>query len=38
MLFWGKAGAALDRKRAFELASAGAGLGCARSKGVQQFF
>ncbi len=34
MLIEGRAGVAIDEKRAFELASAGAALGCAHSKGV----
>ena len=34
MLFWGRPDVAIDHKRAFELASAGAGMGCAHSKGV----
>jgi len=35
MLFWGSWGIVpADHKRAFELASAGAGMGCAHSKGV----
>jgi TPR repeat protein len=34
MLFEGRAGVAKDRKRAFELAKAGAALGCAHSKGA----
>ena len=34
MLFWGKADVTVDHKRAFALASVGAGMGCAHSKGV----
>jgi len=34
MLFWGRRDVPLDHKRAFELASVGAGIGCAHSKGV----
>jgi TPR repeat protein len=34
MLIDGRAGVAVNKKRAFELAAAGAALGCARSKGV----
>ncbi len=34
MLIWGRAGVAVDKKRAFALARAGAALGCAHSKGV----
>jgi len=34
MLFWGKHDVPADHKRAFELASAGASMGCAHSKGV----
>jgi TPR repeat protein len=34
MLVEGRAGVAVDEKRAFELAAAGAALGCAHSKGV----
>ena len=34
MLFWGRPNVPEDHKRAFELASAGAGMGCAHSKGV----
>jgi len=34
MLFWGKPDVPADHKRAFELASAGAGMGCVHSKGV----
>jgi TPR repeat protein len=34
MLLFGRPDVPIDRKRAFELASAGAGMGCAHSKGV----
>jgi len=34
MLFWGRPDLPIDHKRAFELASVGAGMGCAHSKGV----
>jgi len=34
MLFWGSPDVPEDHKRAFELASAGAGMACVRSKGV----
>jgi len=34
MLFWGSPDVPVDHKRAFELASVGAGMGCAHSKGV----
>jgi TPR repeat protein len=34
LLFWGRAGVAKDVKRGFELAAAGAALGCAHSKGA----
>jgi TPR repeat protein len=34
MLIWGRPGVAKDVKRGFELATAGAALGCAHSKGV----
>ena len=34
MLFWGRPDVPEDHKRAFELASAGAGMGCVHSKGV----
>jgi len=34
MLFWGKADVTVDHKRAFALASVGAGMGCAHSKGA----
>jgi hypothetical protein len=34
MLIYGRAGVAKDRKRAFKLATAGAKLGCAHSKGA----
>jgi TPR repeat protein len=37
MLVDGRAGVAKDVKRAFELASAGAALGCAHSKGALGF-
>jgi uncharacterized protein len=34
MIFFGRPGVVVDRKRAFELAAAGAALGCTHSKGV----
>ena len=34
MLIWGRAGVAVDEKRGFALAAAGAALGCAHSKGA----
>jgi len=34
LLFWGRPEVSEDHKRAFELASAGAGMGCVHSKGV----
>jgi len=34
LLFWGRPDVPIDHQRAFELASAGAGLGCDHSKGV----
>jgi hypothetical protein len=34
MLLWGRAGVAKDKKRALKLATAGAALGCAHSKGA----
>jgi len=34
MLFWGRPNVPADHNRAFELASAGAGMGCVHSKGV----